>query len=241
MQNLMICDNDISYIENLVNSISKNINNLNVYNISTKLNSSVLDIISKREVDIIIINVDIIGIDIIKFIEENNIDIYKKSVILLYKDLENIKQVYKPIFNKYIYKCIKSSRLDTLLVLLQDIVYNKENTNDDIIINVKIERELRKLKYNFVLIGTRYMIECINIIYKNNIYNFNLTKEVYYILSKKYNKPINTIKGDITQANINMCKNCDKRVLMSYFRYFEDGYTPSPKKVMSTILEKIFK
>ncbi len=239
MQNLMICDNDISYIENLVNSISKNINNLNVYNISTKLNWSAFDIIAKREVDIIVINVDIEGIDIIKFIEENNIEIYKKSVILLYKDLENVKKLYNPIFNKYIFKCIKSSRLDALLVFLQDIVYNKENTNDDIIINAKIERELRKLKYNFGLIGTRYMLECINIIYKKDLYNFNLTKDVYSVLSKKYNKPINTIKGDITQANINMCENCDKRVIMSYFGYFEDGYTPSPKEVMSTIFEKI--
>lgn len=58
MQNLMICDNNIEFITKLVNNISTSITNINIYNISNKIDSDVLNIIAKREVDIIVINVE---------------------------------------------------------------------------------------------------------------------------------------------------------------------------------------
>lgn len=239
MQNLMICDNNINYINELINSISYNINNLKIYNLSTQIDNSVYDIIEKKEVDIIIINIETLGLEIVKYIYEKKIDIYKKSIILLYNNLDYVKSNYNPIYNKYIYKCINLSKLDKLIDLLNSLTNDKTNSKEDYIINNKIERELKKLNYNFSLIGTHYLIECINIIYKNDLYNFNLTKDVFSVLSQKYCKSINTIKCNITQANNTMCEKCDKTVLMNYFGYLDVFYSPGPKEVITKVLEKI--
>ena len=153
--------------------------------------------------------------------------------------LEYIKETYNTKYNKYIYKCIRLSNFNKLIDLLYCITEDKEKSTDDNIINNKIERELRKLNYNFSLIGTRYLIECINIIYINDLYNFNLTKDVFSVLSKKYCKSINTIKCDITHANNNMCEFCDKKMIMSYFGYLDDFYSPGPKEVMARVFERI--
>lgn len=240
MQNLMICDDNVNYIKDIINSISSNnISNLKLYNLSTQIDNSVYEIITRKEVDIIVINIEKFGLEIVKHIYENNIEIYKKSIILLYNNLELVKDIYNPKYNKYIYKCIKLSSFEKLIYLLHSITDDKEDCTDDCIINNKIERELRKLNFNFSLKGTRYLIESINIIYKNDLYNFNLTKDVFSVLSKKYCKSINTIKCDITQANNNMCEKCDKWMMMSYFGYFEDYYTPGPKDVMTNVFENI--
>lgn len=240
MQNLMICDDNVNYIKDIINSISSNnISNLKLYNLSTQIDNSVYEIITRKEVDIIVINIEKFGLEIVKHIYENNIEIYKKSIILLYNNLELVKDIYNPKYNKYIYKCIKLSSFEKLIYLLHSITDDKEDCTDDCIINNKIERELRKLNFNFSLKGTRYLIESINIIYKNDLYNFNLTKDVFSVLSKKYCKSINTIKCDIAQANNNMCEKCDKWMMMSYFGYFEDYYTPGPKDVMTKVFENI--
>lgn len=240
MQNLMICDDNVNYIKDIINSISSNnISNLKLYNLSTQIDNSVYEIITRKEVDIIVINIEKFGLEIVKHIYENNIEIYKKSIILLYNNLELVKDIYNPKYNKYIYKCIKLSSFEKLIYLLHSITDDKEDCTDDCIINNKIERELRKLNFNFSLKGTRYLIESINIIYKNDLYNFNLTKDVFSVLSKKYCKSINTIKCDITQANNNMCEKCDKWMMMSCFGYFEDYYTPGPKDVMTKVFENI--
>lgn len=240
MQNLMICDDNVNYIKDIINSISSNnISNLKLYNLSTQIDNSVYEIITRKEVDIIVINIEKFGLEIVKHIYENNIEIYKKSIILLYNNLELVKDIYNPKYNKYIYKCIKLSSFEKLIYLLHSITDDKEDCTDDCIINNKIERELRKLNFNFSLKGTRYLIESINIIYKNDLYNFNLTKDVFSVLSKKYCKSINTIKCDITQANNNMCEKCDKWMMMSYFGYFEDYSTPGPKDVMTKVFENI--
>lgn len=240
MQNLMICDDNVNYIKDIINSISSNnISNLKLYNLSTQIDNSVYEIITRKEVDIIVINIEKFGLEIVKHIYENNIEIYKKSIILLYNNLELVKDIYNPKYNKYIYKCIKLSSFEKLIYLLHSITDDKEDCTDDCIINNKIERELRKLNFNFSLKGTRYLIESINIIYKNDLYNFNLTKDVFSVLSKKYCKSINTIKCDITQANNNMCEKCDKWMMMSYFGYFEDYYTHGPKDVMTKVFENI--
>lgn len=195
MQNLMICDDNVNYIKDIINSISSNnISNLKLYNLSTQIDNSVYEIITRKEVDIIVINIEKFGLEIVKHIYENNIEIYKKSIILLYNNLELVKDIYNPKYNKYIYKCIKLSSFEKLIYLLHSITDDKEDCTDDCIINNKIERELRKLNFNFSLKGTRYLIESINIIYKNDLYNFNLTKDVFSVLSKKYCKSINTIK-----------------------------------------------
>lgn len=239
MQNLMIIDDNILYIQKIVNNISKNLNNIKIYSFYTNTDSAIFETIKNKEVDIILINVEFAGLDVVDFIYKNSIDIYKKSIILLCKNSKLVKSLYKDEYNKYIYTCVKfSESITNLISTLRKVVFYKENTSDEIMIKARIRRELKKLKYNFSNIGTEYILESIYIIYKNKIYNLNLSKHVYPILSEKYKKSINTIRCDITTATRIMYCECEERFIMEYFGYLEPD-KPEVKEVITTIFEKI--
>lgn len=239
MQNLMIIDNNILHIQNIVNNVNKKLNNINIYSFYIKKESNVFETIKNNEVDIILINIELVGMDIIDFIYKEKLDVYKKSIILICKDYKLFKSLYKNEYNKYICKCIKYSKdITKLLEILRKIVYYKEHTSDKTIIQCKIIRELKKLNYNFSNIGTKYLLDGIYIAKKHDVLDLNLSKHVYPYLSQKYKKSINTIRCDIRTATQNMCKNCDENFIMEYFGYFEPSQ-PEVKEVIIAILEKI--
>lgn len=95
MQKLIIIDKNISYIHTIFTNISKTINNIKLYNFYLNDNENLRNLIYNKEIDIIIINAENIGIDIIEFIDKNNIEIYNKSIILLYDNILTIKKIIK--------------------------------------------------------------------------------------------------------------------------------------------------
>ena len=239
MQKLVIIDKDISYIHNTLNTISETINNIKLYNFYLDDNQNLRDIIFNKEIDIIIVDVENIGIDIIEFIHKNNIEIYKKSIILLYDNILNIKKLLKKDYEKYIFKCIKKSNtMEYLLNNLLKITFIKENNFEEIIITNKIERNLRKIGYDPTDIGTKYLVEGIKYLYKNDIIEFKLNN-IYLMLSKKYKKSLNTIQGDITTATQKMRKNCNENVILEYFNYLELIKMPTIKEIISVVNENI--
>lgn len=240
MQNLMIFDNNISNIKKIINNVSKSVNNVNIYNISTNKNE-VVKLIKTKEVDTLLINLEIIGKEILKFLDDNMNDFYEKSIILFYNDSKYMNTLTRNIINnKYIFECINlSNGLDHLVDLLQKLTFIKENMSKENIIKNRIKRELRKLNYNFNHVGTHYIIESVFIIHINEFYNVNLNKKIYPILAKKYNKPINTIKGDITQATKIMYYECNEKILKNYFGYLDSISKPTVKEVITTINDKI--
>ena len=59
------------------------------------------------------------------------------------------------------------------------------------------------------------------------------------MLSKKYNKSLNTIQGDITTATKKMRKHCNKKVILEYFNYIELIKMPTIKEIISVVNENI--
>ena len=231
MQNLMIIDNNLDYMSKIINKISNSISNLKIYNISHNINEAMQSIINKN-IDIIIININLSGLEILKYIKENNIEIFNKSIIIIYNKINNICDINKNLYHKYVYKYVEySENLDNLIDILRKLVLEKENTNNKMILKNKIKRELNRLNFNFNHIGTKYIIDCIIIIYNKNLHNINLTKQVYPELSKKYNKTINTIRVDMEQSIKNMYFDCKESTLMDYFGYL-DMSKPSLKEVI---------
>lgn len=238
MQNLMIIDSDFIYIQKLINKISNTINNLRLYNFSSDITDS-LECIICKEIDIIIINVEFDIISFIEFITQNKLDIYDKSIILLYKNYNNINSIPKNIFNKYILGCIEySNDLTKIITMLREIILEKETTNKKLILENKIKRELKKLHFNFNYIGVRYLVDCILIIYTRNLEKINLRATVYPILENKYKKSSNTIKGNMTHAIKMMYYECEETTLLDFFGYL-DMSKPTLKEVITTIIEKI--
>lgn len=104
-------------------------------------------------------------------------------------------------------------------------------------IRLKITNELLNLGYILSNIGTLYLIETIEILYNrkshsNTFYSFNLEKDIYVILGKKYNSNIYTIKSTIIKATQNMVNNSVTNVNSIHIHW-------TPKVVIQYVLEKI--
>lgn len=95
MQNLLIIEDNLIYSHFLVNSICKELNNIRLYSI-VDTGKKALEILKKEKIDIIILDLklpDISGIDIINYIEENNLSQYYASIIVLTNEIDLLNQV----------------------------------------------------------------------------------------------------------------------------------------------------
>lgn len=111
------------------------------------------------------------------------------------------------------------------------------NSPEEKILREKIENELLYLGYNLSHVGTRYLVEIIELLYNDDT-SENLEKNFYPIISEKYNKSINNIKNNIFNATNLMFTYCSNEKLLKYFGIVE-LIKPSPKLVMFTVLSKI--
>lgn len=112
------------------------------------------------------------------------------------------------------------------------------NYNKDYIVD-KIQLELKKLRFKLSYNGTRFLIDCIYNAYliKEKV-NINLSKDIFPILAKKYNKSINTIHGDIKSSINSMYYDCDSTILKEYFNYYQIE-KPKLKELIFTVISKI--
>lgn len=97
--------------------------------------------------------------------------------------------------------------------------------------------QLKTIKYNFSYIGTEYLVDVIyNIYITQKVSGYNLEKDVYPLISKKYNTTVKNIKNNILNATDKMYYDCEEKILEEYV-----GYTskPTPKKIIKCILQKI--
>lgn len=229
MTNLLIIENLFSNIKNIINCLSNSMQDVKVYKISTSVTESLKILENESEnIDIIILNYGLYGNKFFKYIDDHDFSKFEKSIIII----SNNKLIEKN-HNKYIYRAISKNNITNI----SDIIYKIIN-NKDINCNIKnrIIKELNKLHYNQSHIGTKYLLETIYEIYSKKYINFNLKGCIFPKLSKKYNIPVNTIKGDITQATKSMLKKSYKKVIKKYFKYF-DYCKPTVKQVIETVLE----
>lgn len=111
---------------------------------------------------------------------------------------------------------------------------------DDFVIIKAIKDELKYLGYNPKYYGTKYLIDAIYILFKNdNEYN-NLKKVVYPVIATKYRKSIQNIKCNIINATNIMVYECDEKKLIQYLGYY-DYAKPGPKTIIEAVLSKLRK
>lgn len=226
MLNILIVENDAYQLINMTNSLIQSISNIRLCGLVTT-GEQALKLLRTKLVDLIILDLklpDCSGIDILNQISEDN-NKYNTSVIIVASEnklLSNLNQyscvyncIHKPYSNNQIIEVVNS------LTKLKNSEMNKDKIKEKIIF------ELKKLNYNFSYTGTKYLIDCIYEAYSiGDIYNLNLTKNIYSVIAKKYGKSINNIKCNITQATYAMYYDCEEKVLEKYFPYF---YTMKPK------------
>lgn len=78
--------------------VSININKIKTYCFYLEKSNKVFDLIKNKEVDIVIINIEIDQMDIVKYICKNNMQIYNKSIIILYTDKKDCYRLAKLFF-----------------------------------------------------------------------------------------------------------------------------------------------
>ena len=235
MLNLLIIDKDINNSKRLLNYISKNSSEIKVHSIANNLYEGI-KILNTGLIDITIINVDN-DINSIIFnlhnIKNIHFEKYRKSIIVFSKYINN--KLSNPYIYKYIYPTEDISIIFSKII---EIANNKITQINNSILSSKINKELEYIGYNLSYNGTKYLSECIALIYYNYDNCENLTKSVYPIIAKKYHKTINNVKCNITSATNAMFYDCDENRLKEYFNFYTIC-KPKTKLVIYTILNKL--
>lgn len=240
MLNLLIISNNLDDSKNLLNYISQNSTLIRVYSIVNTI-TDLTQIINTGIIDLILIDIDQLKnnfIPNINHILQPYYKVYEKSIIILSNNSE-----FQSILNShYIYSYVKKDKDYKLLLENLEKIANSLSS-----ISIKpsastllslIKNELEYIGYNLSYVGTKYLAECIYLAYKN-INSLNcLSKKVYPIVAKKYNKSIDNIKCNISIATTAMFYDCSEKRLISYFNLCTIS-KPKPKQVMYTIINKL--
>lgn len=236
MLNLLIIDKDINNSRNLLNYISENSIQVRVHSLVCNLDEGIR-VLNTGLIDITLINVDEDITSIIHrlhTISNSHFEKYRKSIIVLSKNIDNISP------DTYIYEYVSSSEdLSMIFLKISEIAKNKIAKLNNSILLSKIYEELKYIGYNMSYYGARYLAESIALIYNNYDSSENLNKNIYPVLAKKYNKTVNTIKGDIRVATNSMFYECDEARLKNYFNFYTVS-KPKPKLVIYTVLNKLY-
>lgn len=236
MLNLLIIDKDINNSKNLLNYISENSYQVRVHSIASNLAEGI-KILNTGLIDITLINVD----DDINYIvtklhtiSSTYFEKYRKSIIILSKNIDNFRS------DSYIYEYVSSSEdISMIFLKINEIAKNKKTQLNNSILLSKINRELEYIGYNLSYNGTKYLSECIALIYNNYDSSENLNKNIYPIIAKKYHKTINNVKCNIMTATNSMFYECDESRLKNYFNFYTTA-RPKPKLVIYTVLNKLY-
>lgn len=236
MINMLVVEDDISQLINLTNCITKSIPEIRLHSLVTT-GGQALEIINAETIDLIILDLnlpDYSGIDILNKITSEYKDKYNGSVIIVSGDNKLINKIHN---FSCIYSCIhKPYSNNKILDTVNSLINVKNSEIEGNKIKEKIILELKKLNYNFSYNGTKYLIDSIYEAYIiGDMYNLNLTRDIYTIIAKKYNKSTNNIKCNITQATNTMYYDCEGRIIEKYF------YTvkPTVKEVILFILNRL--
>ena len=239
MQKLLVIEDNLIQAYFLTNTICKEVPDVKLYHIALT-GKEAINIIKEEIVDIIIMDLklpDMTGIDILNYISENNIVKYDSSIIVFTGEMELLSQV---IGNKYVFDyCSKINGMDFIITKIKKLLELKRKCYNITLIKEKIKKELENLKYNFSYLGTKYLCECIYECYnKNKIYDINLNKDIYPIISKKYHKTISSIKANIFQATSIMYYEIEEQILQEYFGYNVRS-KPKTKDIITRVLQKL--
>lgn len=227
MNKVLIYSNDLSFLKGLNNYIS-NIKNLEIQ-MCTSL-SLLKENLEKTSYILVIIDTNN-NMEAINYKYLSNLQI--NNIVLLYDTLDNIDE--RVIEDKKF--ILKERRLENVKALLS---YDTSDENDSFLVlytKKRILNEIKGLKFEVTNIGVQYLIDCILLI-KCNDALYNLEKEIYPIVAKKYNVTSNKVKWNIYSCINNMSRNNSMERINRYLG-FSYNRTPTPKVLIFTILNKI--
>ena len=227
MNKVLIYSNDLSFLKGLNNYIS-NIKNLEIQ-MCTSL-SLLKENLEKISYILVIIDTNN-DMEAINYKYLSNLQI--NNIVLLYDSLDNIDE--RVIEDKKF--ILKERSVENVKALLS---YDTSDENDSFLVlytKKRILNEIKGLKFEVTNIGVQYLIDCILLI-KCNDALYNLEKDIYPIVAKKYNVTSNKVKWNIYSCINNMSRNNSMERINRYLG-FSYNRTPTPKVLIFTIVNKI--
>lgn len=241
MINILIADDNIYYARALMNTINNQMDEVAKVSHIAIDGQETINILNNNNIDIVLLDLEMPiynGIDILNYLEKEDKEKYKNSIIVISAESELIAKLKN---QEYIYCIInKLTSISSVIKIISELVNQKNEIKKELLIKIQVIKELQYLNYNLSHKGTKYLIDIILLLYdKYNHYdNLNFEEIVYPAISIKYGKSISTIKSNINKSNDFMYKVCKRDKLKEYFK-FQDDTKPTVKIVVYTIVNKI--
>ena len=237
MINILIADDNKDLVELIFKDIIRKNSKFRLTDY-TYDGKNALDSIMKYYPDVILLDLKMSKIDGISIIEAIDMvrDKYSPYIIVISGVQEYIKKVYK---NKNIYAIINkgngfSNISHDVNLYLERI--DKEINNQKIY--KRIKEELKKFNFNNANKGTDYIVDTILLLYDKE--EINLSKDIFPILSKKYNvNPIN-IKWNMEKNFKSMLRYTENNIIKDYFN-IEKTTDLTIKNAIKTIVNNLKK
>lgn len=237
MLNVLIIDDNLNYATNLMNFINKKNDNIKVCGIVNNGEDAIKELNNNCKFDIIILDLKMPkynGKEVLDRIKDRRM--YEKSFVIISSESESIRELIK---NNMIYTILhKNIGMQEIVDRLNEILEDKEKNKSRKKYRNKIISELNFLGYDMSYKGTKYLIDAIEYIVLNNKEVCNLEKNVYSMISKKYNDSIHNVKCNISRTNNNMYYECEIEKLKKYF-YLDKDLKPKNKTIINVITNKI--
>lgn len=244
MINVLIVSKSISCCKNLIYNVINENEELKIVGVANN-KKEMNKIIEKMNIDIILMNLK--PCEVNKYINskiiEENITPYS-IIVVSDKNIEKNEYINKYI---YAYANYKADSFEAIIRTINNLVNikitpkfwdSKKDIFEDII-KGKIKNELKYLGYNFYYKGTKYLVDAIYILYNiKDYYNKILKRDVYPIVSEKYNTSINNVKCNIRNATDIMFYDCNEERLKEYLKECSLSKIGA-KKVILAVLERI--
>lgn len=241
MLNMLIANNDIDYVKNLINFVIGKHSYIKITDIASN-SFEILDMVNKNDnIDLILLDLNISELNPIEILDA----IYKAnsrnvpSVLVLSDESQLSAEILNhPIVMDYINK---SDDMINIYYKLMNFEYIKKYCDIDENIIKKITSELSYIGYNPAHLGTQYIKECIIEIYKTKNFEliYNLENQLYKKIAFAHNKSSQNIKANIIKATNYMYLESDMSLLKEYFCFCDERKKPTPKMVISTILNRL--
>lgn len=240
MINLLIADSNIEYIKKIMYIINSTFDNVRIFNISTSAYETLEILNNSNDIDIVLLEMQNSFFNTKKIIEQlSKKDKYIKSVIILTNN-SNLIEFVKTLESQIIYNIVSKKADSKVLIENINKLINEKSLNYDITsIRNKASEELTSIGYNLSHIGTKYLIDAVEISYShNNNLTKNLNKNIYPLIAQRHMQTINNIKISINRATEAMYYNCRETILVNYFN-LSTVQKPNIKTVIDTVTAKL--
>lgn len=235
MLNILIADDNSNLVELIFKQIIRKKNKTRLADY-TDNGREALDSILKYHPDVIILNLE--KSEINSRIITNYLSVIKNEYFPYIIIISNSSEYTNKIKGNNIYFININEEvtkiLDKINIYLEQI--HKEINNKQI--HKKIKNELKKFKLNISNKGTDYLVDSILLSYNKE--NINLTKDIYPVLSKKYDVTPMNIKWNMEKNIKSMKRYTSNDVIEKYF-YIDSRSNLTIKTVIKTITENIEK